>query len=44
MGTDFLDWALADFSGYVAADELYDAHSPELRGSASQPLIESRLR
>src|SRR5438067_4816397 len=22
--TDFLDWALADFSGYVAADELYD--------------------
>ena len=25
MDTDFLDWALADFSGYVAADELYDA-------------------
>jgi len=24
MGTDFLDWALADFSGYVAVDELYD--------------------
>jgi hypothetical protein len=24
MDTDFLDWALADFSGYVAADELYD--------------------
>jgi hypothetical protein len=24
MGTDFLNWALADFSGYVAADELYD--------------------
>src|SRR5256886_4658032 len=24
MATDFLDWALADFSGYVAADELYD--------------------
>jgi hypothetical protein len=24
MNTDFLDWALADFSGYVAADELYD--------------------
>ena len=24
METDFLDWALADFSGYVAADELYD--------------------
>src|SRR2546428_1604029 len=24
MHTDFLDWALADFSGYVAADELYD--------------------
>src|SRR5713226_2902479 len=24
MGTDFLDWALAAFSGYVAADELYD--------------------
>src|SRR5207244_1231134 len=23
MDTDFLDWALADFSGYVAADELY---------------------
>src|SRR6058998_2170070 len=22
MDTDFLDWALADFSGYVAADEL----------------------
>jgi hypothetical protein len=21
MDTDFLDWALADFSGYVAADE-----------------------
>ena len=24
MDTDFLDGALADFSGYVAADELYD--------------------
>jgi hypothetical protein len=24
MDTDFLDWALADFSGSVAADEVYD--------------------
>src|SRR5438132_10694726 len=24
MDTDFLDWAFADFSGYVAADELSD--------------------
>src|SRR5215470_3428494 len=24
MDPDFLDWALANFSGYVAADELYD--------------------
>src|SRR4029434_11038641 len=24
MDSDFLDWALADFSGYVAADERYD--------------------
>ena len=24
MDTDFLDWALADLSGYVAADALYD--------------------
>ena len=24
MDTDFLDWALGTFSGYVAADELYD--------------------
>src|ERR1043166_7422989 len=24
MDTDFLDWALADFSGDVAADEWYD--------------------
>ena len=24
IDTDFLDWALADFSGYVAADERYD--------------------
>jgi hypothetical protein len=24
MDTEFLDWALADFSGYVAADALYD--------------------
>src|SRR5256885_17073965 len=24
MDTDFLDWALTEFSGYVAADELYD--------------------
>ena len=24
MDTVFLDWALAEFSGYVAADELYD--------------------
>jgi len=24
MDTRFLDWALADFSGYVAAAELYD--------------------
>lgn len=24
MDTEFLDWALADFSGYVAVDELYD--------------------
>ena len=22
--TDYLDWALSDFSGYIAADELYD--------------------
>jgi hypothetical protein len=24
MDADYLDWALADFSGYLAADELYD--------------------
>jgi hypothetical protein len=24
MDPDFLDWALADFAGYVAADEVYD--------------------
>ena len=24
MDSEFLDWALADFSGYVAVDELYD--------------------
>src|SRR5262245_66110370 len=24
MDTEFLDWTLADFSGYVAADDLYD--------------------
>jgi hypothetical protein len=24
MGTAYLDWGLADFSGYIAADELYD--------------------
>jgi len=24
MDTDFLAWAWADFSGYVAADDLYD--------------------
>jgi hypothetical protein len=24
METSSLDWALADFSGYIAADELYD--------------------
>jgi hypothetical protein len=24
MWTDYLDWGLADFSGYIAADELYD--------------------
>src|SRR5687768_14005470 len=24
IDSEFLDWALADFSGYVAADELYD--------------------
>jgi Transposase len=24
MDTNFLDWALAEFSGYVAADEVYD--------------------
>jgi hypothetical protein len=24
IGSDYLDWALADFSGYIAADELYD--------------------
>jgi hypothetical protein len=24
MGTTYLDWGLADFSGYIAADELYD--------------------
>jgi len=24
METDFLDWALTDFSGYGAADEVYD--------------------
>src|ERR1700752_3731317 len=25
IDTDYLDWALADFSGFIAADELYDA-------------------
>ncbi len=24
LASDYLDWALADFSGYLAADELYD--------------------
>jgi hypothetical protein len=24
MDADYLAWALADFSGYIAADELYD--------------------
>jgi transposase-like protein len=24
IGTDYLDWALSDFSGFIAADELYD--------------------
>jgi hypothetical protein len=24
MDADYLDWAMADFSGYIAADELYD--------------------
>jgi len=24
LETDYLDWALADFSGYIAVDELYD--------------------
>jgi len=24
IGADYLDWALSDFSGYIAADELYD--------------------
>ena len=24
INADYLDWALADFSGYIAADELYD--------------------
>ena len=24
IDTDHLDWALSDFSGYIAADELYD--------------------
>jgi len=24
MWTSYLDWALSDFSGYIAADELYD--------------------
>ncbi len=24
MDTDYLDWALTDFSGYIAVDELYD--------------------
>jgi hypothetical protein len=24
IDTDYLDWALSDFSGYIAADELYD--------------------
>ena len=24
MDADYLDWAMADFSDYIAADELYD--------------------
>jgi hypothetical protein len=24
MWTSYLDWSLADFSGYIAVDELYD--------------------
>jgi hypothetical protein len=35
MDTDFLDWALTDFSGYVAADELYD-ESREILGETAK--------
>ena len=37
MDTDFLDWALADFSGYVAADELYDGRMVEIMRRVKPP-------
>jgi hypothetical protein len=42
MDTDFLDWALADFSGYVAADELYDG--PFCMLSAVDNRCDKRIR
>ena len=39
--TDYLDWALADFSGYLAADELYDG--PFCVLSAVDPRQQRRL-
>jgi hypothetical protein len=39
--TDYLDWALADFSGYLAADELYDG--PFCVLSAVDPHRQRRL-
>ena len=41
IATDYLDWALADFSGYLVADELYDG--PFCVLSAVDPHRQRRL-
>ena len=37
MWTTYLDWGLADFSGYIAADELYDGRFASCPSSITAP-------
>src|SRR5271165_1110737 len=42
IGAAYLDWALDGFSGYIAADELYDGPSASCRSSTTAPSSRAR--
>ena len=44
MWTSYLDWGLADFSGYIAADELYDGPCGRPTTLAAKRVVRKRER